>query len=247
MIRTFHDVAALARGASELFARTAQSAVKQRGRFTVALSGGNSPRPLYELLAGPENIPRTPWEKVFVFWGDERYVPPEDNRSNSGQAWPLLLDHVPVSTDQVFPMYRSELSPDEAATAYEERIRRHFDQEPPRFDLILLGCGENGHTASLFPGTPVLEETERLVAPVQVQGQDIARLTFTTSLINQARMIVFIAYGQKKASIIQAVLAGPHRPKVLPAQLIKPSNGVMYWFLDSEAAAKLVSPPSPEN
>jgi len=244
MIRTFHNVAALARGAADLFARTARSSIEQRGRFTVALSGGGSPRPVYELLAEPENLRRVPWENVFVFWGDERYVPLRDDRSNAGRAQSVLLDHVPIPPANIFPIYDERLSPDEAAAAYEKKIRDHFGHAAPRFDLILLGCGENGHTASLFPETPVLEESERLVAPVRVAHQDIARVTLTVPLLNMARITAFIAFGSRKASVVRDVINGPRQPEKLPAQLIQPVDGVMYWYLDTEAASALVSPPA---
>ncbi len=242
MIRTFHNVAALARGAADLFARTAKNSIEQHGRFTVALSGGSSPHPVYELLAEPENHRRVPWEKVYVFWGDERYVPLHDDRSNAGRARSVLLDHVPIPPENVFPIYDERLTPDEAAAAYERKIRDHFGHDAPRFDLILLGCGENGHTASLFPETPVLEESERLVAPVRVADQDIARVTLTIPLLNMARVIAFIAFGSKKASIVREVINGPRQPEKLPAQFIQPADGVMFWYLDTEAASALVSP-----
>jgi 6-phosphogluconolactonase len=238
MILIYDDLEALSHAAAGLFFQKAQHAVAERGWFAVALSGGSTPRRTYELLAEPPCRDRVPWSQVHVFWGDERCVPAGDPRSNARLAREALLDHVPVLADQVHPIDCAE-APDQAAATYEALLRRFFGDEPPRFDLVFLGLGENGHTASLFPRTPVLEEQKRWVAAVQPAGQDLQRVTLTAPLLNQAAVVAFLVSGADKAGVLRAVLEGPHDPRRLPAQLIAPPDGILQWLLDEPASQLL--------
>ena len=238
MIRVFDDPEALSRGAAEFLVKAAKDAVAQRGQFSVALSGGGTPRPTYELLAQSPYRDEIDWRRVHIFWGDERCVPWDDPRSNARLAREALLAHVPIPASQVHPMDCLSV-PEEGARRYEALLRAYFGDGEPRFDLILLGLGENGHTASLFPGDPALSETERWVAPVYVAEQDLHRLTLTAACINQARAVAFLVAGAAKAAVVREVIQGPWDPRRLPAQLIAPEPGELHWFLDQAAAGEL--------
>jgi len=233
----YRDPEALSHGAAELFVKAAAERVAASGRFTIALSGGSTPRRTYELLAAPPYRDRVPWAVVHVFWGDERCVPPDDERSNERLARQLLLDRVPVPAAQIHPM-RGAADPAGAAAAYEALLRREIGDRPG-LDFVLLGLGDNGHTASLFPGTPVLEERTRLAAAVYVAEQRMFRITLTAPFINRAALVAFVAAGDGKAQVVHDVLDGPRDPSRLPAQLIQPVPGELHWLLD-RAAARLV-------
>lgn len=239
MIQVHPDAESLSRAAAELFAGEARRAVAARGRFAVALSGGDTPRRTYQLLARPPWRDEVPWARVHVFWGDERCVPPEDPRSNERMAREALLDHVPLPSEQIHPI-RCPADPRGAAARYESVLRDFFGSNPPRFDLIFLGLGENGHTASLFPDTPVLEEQARWVAEVYVSEQDLYRITLTAPLINRGAMVAFLVTGAGKAEVLRKVLEGPEEPRRLPARLIRPAGGEVRWLVDREAG-RLVS------
>lgn len=238
MIRVFNDYEALSQGAAEMFADLADQAISSYGRFSVALSGGNTPRRMHEILTAEPLRKKVRWEMVHVFWGDERCVPPDDPRSNYLMARQTLLDHVPVPSNHIHPI-RGDLHPDEAATQYETELRTFFAGQPPVFDLILLGLGDNAHTASLFPHTPVLNEKKRWVADVFVAEQDMYRVTLTAPLINQARDAVFLVSGSDKAAALHSVLEGAYQPHELPAQLIHPSGAHPIWLVDKAASHKL--------
>jgi 6-phosphogluconolactonase len=190
MITVFKDTAELSRTAAELFVQAAREAVEQNGRFTVALTGGSSPVQLYRLLAQSPYREQVPWEQTYVFWGDERWVPLTDERSNAKMALDTFLSQVPVPPAQIYPMW-GEGEPEEFAHQYEALLQQHFHQQAPVFDLILLGMGDDGHTASLFPGTEVLQENSRWVLAYYLKPQSMYRVTLTAPLINQARKIVF--------------------------------------------------------
>jgi 6-phosphogluconolactonase len=236
MIRVYADLEALSRAAATLVVGQANQAVAARGRFSVALAGGGTPRRTYELLAAPPLVDQGPWDRVHVFWGDERCVPPDDPRSNARMARQAWLDHVPIPAGQIHPMDCAG-DPDAAARDYEAGLREFFAGAAPRLDLVLLGLGDNGHTASLFPGTPVLAEHERWAAAVYVAAGGLYRVTLTAPLINQAAQVVFLVAGRAKAEILRDVLQGPRDPARLPAQLIQPQNGELLWLADREAAA----------
>lgn len=238
MIRICHDLEALSLAAAELFATEARQAVLAHGRFTVALSGGITPRRTYELLAREPFIEQVPWQSTHIFWGDERCVPADDPRNNALMARQTLLDHVPVPPEQIHSMV-CDSSPLEAAAAYEKLLRSTFNSGSSRFDLVLLGLGENGHTASLFPGTSVLEDQQRWVGEVYVADEGLHRLTLTAPAINQAALVVFLVAGSEKAPILRKVLQEAQDPRSIPAKLIKPVDGGLLWLVDRDAARLL--------
>jgi 6-phosphogluconolactonase len=235
MITVYADLESLSRAAAALVVTQANLAVAARGRFSLALAGGNTPRRTYELLAQPPFLDQAPWDRMHVFWGDERCVPLDDPRSNARMARNAWLDHVPIPPNQIHPLNCAP-GPAAAARKYEARLREFFAGQPPRLDLVLLGLGHDGHTASLFPDTPVLEEKGRWVAEVSLAEPDLHRVTLTAALINQAAVVAFLVAGRSKAGILREVRHGPRDPRRLPAQLIQPQNGDLFWLADREAA-----------
>ena len=238
MIHIFNDIPALNTAVAEFFINTAIEAIEKRDRFTVALTGGSSPAGLYQLLTTSPYSEQISWEKVFVFWGDERWVPLDDGKSNAKMAFETLLNQVPIPKEQIFPMWNGQRDPAQYAEEYEQLIRQHLGLEGS-FDLILLGMGDDGHTASLFPGTEVLQETSKWVDAYYLKAQEMYRITLTAPLINQAYRIAFIAYGQNKAHALKEVLQGERNIQLYPAQLIRPTQGEANWFVDEAAAALL--------
>ena len=237
-IQIYPDLEALGRAAAELFASRARDAVQTHGRFVVALAGGNTPKGAYELLNGPPFHEQVPWEKVHVFFGDERCVPPNDPRSNQRMARRALLDRVPLPPGQVHPI-PCDAPPGKAAEQYETLLRDFFTGASPRFDLVFLGMGEDGHTASLFPGATALEERDRWTTWVCPPAQELCRVTLTTPIINQTAVAAFLVSGEGKAPTLRDVLEGPNDPRKLPAQLIQPSDGELIWLVDESAASQL--------
>jgi 6-phosphogluconolactonase len=237
----FDDLEALARGAAEAVAGAAARAVAEHGRFTIALAGGSTPRRLYALLADPRAPFRTriPWGRVHVFFGDERHVPPNDPDSNYRLAREALLDHVrPGSVHRM----RGDL-PDAAAAAaaYEEELERFFgasaaDGTPPTLDLVLLGLGPDGHTASLFPGSAALEERRRWVAAPWITRLRAHRLTLTLPVLDRAREVLFLVAGADKADALAQVLGGGDGDAPLPAARVRPEGGAPRWYVDRDAA-----------
>jgi 6-phosphogluconolactonase len=216
----------------------AHKTIDTKGKFTLVLSGGNTPNQLYTLLASDAFSKRMPWKNTVVFWGDERCVGLEDKLNNAHVAISLLLDKVAIPKSNIFPI-PVNLPPAEAAIEYEKQIHSFFGNTTPRFDLILLGMGDNAHTASLFPGTDILQETTRLVKEVYVEEQKMFRITMTAPLINLAHTVVFLLTGKSKAQTLKTVLSVPYQPAIYPVQLIKPIDGKLYWFTDAEAASLL--------
>jgi 6-phosphogluconolactonase len=237
------DAQALAARAAELFVTLAQRAAQEEGaRFTVALSGGSTPKALYSLLGAPPYVGQVPWERVHLFWGDERHVPPDDAESNYRMVREALLSKITIPAENVHRV-RAEL-PDasDAARDYADNLRGFFDLQPdqwPRFDLVLLGLGPDGHTASLFPGTDALRNTSDLMAAPFVQKFDAHRITMTAPVLNNAAVVAFLIAGEEKAGVLRDVIEGSRQPDTLPAQLIAPTNGTLLWMLDEAAAGKL--------
>ncbi|MDB5250447.1 MAG: 6-phosphogluconolactonase [Segetibacter sp.] len=225
--------------AAEYFVKTADEAIAKQGRFTVALSGGSSPKGLFELLAS-EYHSKVDWTKVFFFFGDERYVPADHPDSNALMAKKALFDSLKISPNQIFAIDTS-LQPKETAEAYQKEIEKHFAPGLPTFDLILLGLGDDAHTASLFPHTEVVNATEIGVKEIFVPEKNVYRITFTAPLINLAYHIAFLVFGSSKAEAVRHVLKGDKEYNSYPAQLIQPSNGDVAWFMDEEAALKINS------
>ncbi|HEX7285457.1 MAG TPA: 6-phosphogluconolactonase [Candidatus Angelobacter sp.] len=233
------DAAALAREAASEFAKCAEAAVAQRGRFSVALSGGNTPRAVNELLA-EQYKNSLPWEKIFFFFGDERHVPPTHPDSNYRMANESLFSRAPVPPENVFRM-QTELAADRAAQKYEDALRQFFQLPAgswPQFDLIFLGLGDDGHTASLFPGTAALNESSRLVVANPVEKLKTDRITFTFPVLNHAREVLFLVAGGGKAPILREVLR-PSNGATYPAQMVHPEGGRVLWLADQEAARLL--------
>ena len=235
------DPDALAEAAATAFEVATNEAVRARGRAFVALSGGSTPKRMGALLAGDRFREEIPWDRLELFWGDERWVPLADPESNAGAARRGWIDRVPVPTASVHPWPTEEGEPDAAAAAYAETLRRCFgvDGGLPRFDLVLLGMGDDGHTASLFPRTRALAERERLAVDNFVPKLGASRLTLTVPVLNAGREVVFLAAGDGKAETLRDVLEGPARPDDLPSQLISPTAGPPVWLVD-RAAARLL-------
>jgi 6-phosphogluconolactonase len=223
----------------------ARASVAANGTCTLALSGGSTPRILYELLARPVFAEQIPWQDIHVFWGDERHVPPDHPDSNFRMANQALLSHVPIPAANIHRIPAELPNADTVAVAYADDLRRAFhlgadDQTAlPRFDLIMLGMGEDGHTASLFPHSPGLNERKALVVANPVPKLDTTRLTFTLPVINNAARVWFLVTGGTKANVLKAVLEGPRQPETLPSQLINPTDGELCFLLDAMSAAAL--------
>ncbi len=242
-IEMFPNGDALTERAVALFLEAARDAVQARGRFTVALTGGSGPVGTYERLArSPEAVD---WAKAFIFLGDERFVPPDDARSNYGQARRLLLDHVPVPPDQVFPVPTGAASPAEAASEYAETLARVFGVTPggplPAFDLILLGMGDDGHCASLFPHMPTLAVADAwtVSSPPGTLPPPVNRVTVTFPVLNAARRVVFLVGGENKASAVKDIFEGGATVEQHPAAGVNPAHGTLTWLLDKAAAGLL--------
>jgi len=222
----------------------AEGAITTRGQFAVALAGGSTPRPVYERLAAKELAARVDWSRVQVFWGDERCVSPEHPESNYRMARETLLDRVPIPLNNVHRI-KGEMEPRQAAEEYERTLRAFFasgtgGSEPTvRLDLVVLGMGEDAHTASLFPHTAVLHECTRWVVAHYIEKLGGWRITLTPVAINAARNVTFIVSGSGKAETLRRVLTEPYQPEVLPAQMIRPTDGHLLWLIDSAAATLL--------
>ncbi|MFZ2095343.1 MAG: 6-phosphogluconolactonase [Anaerolineales bacterium] len=238
MIRVFNDLEALSQAAAELFTVQSRQASINCGRFSVALSGGETPRRLYQILATRPYRERIHWKDVHVFWSDERCVPADDPRSNARMATEMLLNHVPIPPENIHPILCNQ-SPQQAAIQYEKELKEFFSTQNPNFHLVLLGLGENGHTASLFPHTPVLNEKVRWISEVYITELSMYRVTFTAPIINQANQVIFLVSGAEKAQVLEDVLEGAYQPHELPAQLIRPNGQHPIWLVDRAASHKL--------
>lgn len=234
-VLVFENTADLYRAAAAAVARTIDDAVRRAGRCALALAGGNTPRGLYRALAGPagEGIP---WHRLHLFWGDERYVPHDDPRSNYGMVRETLLDHVACPPSNVHPVPTSGDDPAAAAREYESTLGAFFAPGPVRFDLVLLGLGPDGHTASLFPGSSALDERTRLVAAVTGPDGATQRVTLTPPALRSAEATFFLVAGSKKSGALEALLSGAADPRRHPAAGVLPPGGTVTWWVDREAA-----------
>jgi 6-phosphogluconolactonase len=223
---------------ADYFVKVAGEAIAERKKFTVALSGGSSPKKLYELLASLSYADKVEWGKVYFFFGDERNVPQTDKDSNYLMAKKALFDPLYIEPSNIFAVDTS-LSPEQAAQKYQDEIEQFFDEDELRFDLVLLGLGDNSHTASLFPYTHVLHDRTPGVKAVFLADQNVFRITLNAPLINEARYIAFLVYGEGKAEAVHHVLEDDEDIENYPAQLIDAIDGDVEWFLDSAAAEKL--------
>lgn len=242
-IRVFRDPDDLARGAAEEFFRRAVTSIQERGRFTVVLSGGSTPVRLFrKLAAGDPGKGPFSWSSVHFFWGDERSVPFGHPESNFGSARAALLSRIEIPPANLHPVPLDGKDATGAAIAYENEIRTFFklpEDRLPRFDLVLLGLGSDGHTASLFPGTAAVEESKRLVVAPWLEKLGKFRITMTVPVFNQARCAIFLVAGAGKADTVRKILEGEDRPGRFPAGLIRPVSGELFWFLDRQAAGKI--------
>lgn len=228
---------AVAQAVADAFVNDAQAAIGERGRFFVALAGGTTPKAAYALLAQPPRRERVDWQRVNVFFGDERCVPPDSDQSNYKMANDALLHNVNIPESNVHRM-RGEDAPEKAAADYADVLVREIGN-PPRFDLIMLGMGADGHTASLFPGTDPRQDENRLVRSIYVKKMSAHRITFTPRVINAARHVIVATEGASKAPALFAVLKGTYDPAVHPIQIIAPAEGRLTWYVDRAAAAQL--------
>ena len=240
VVNICHDVAELTRQVAERFVHLAMASVEVNNRFVVALSGGTTPKNLYSLLSQKEFSERIPWDKVHFFWGDERCVAHDHPESNYGMVEDALLSHVAIPETNVHATMGQELDPSGAAFDYERQLKDFFGlshQAVPQFDLVLLGLGPDGHTASLFPGTEALKESKRLVMSVFVEKFNSYRLTITLPVINQARHVFFLIEGTGKEEILYQVFETT--PPQFPAQFVMPIPGSLEWWVDALSAEKL--------
>jgi 6-phosphogluconolactonase len=238
-IEVFSNLEALSLRAASIFVSASRDSIGTKKRFAVAISGGSTPRRLYTLLGSQAYRHQVDWRHVHFFWADERCVPKDDEASNFRTAFDTLLSKVALP-DKNIHRIKGEEAPDNAARDYEEEVKRFLgESERPRFDLIILGMGEDGHTASLFPGSKSLEETVRLAIPVYLEEPKKNRITLTLPALNNADQILFLVTGASKAPVLSEILGERGKKKGFPAGLIRPANGNVTWLIDHEAAAKL--------
>lgn len=243
-VQVLVDADEIARVAADEFVRHALETVRMKGLFTVALSGGSTPKELYSLLASEAGSfrARVPWDKIHFFWGDERHVPPDHSDSNYRMVYEAMLSRVPVPLENIHRIKSENPDADKAAEGYERVLHEFFRSETvylPLFDLVLLGMGSDGHTASIFPGTEVILEQKRFVVAYRVEKLNSYRITLTPLVLNNAACVVFLVTGQEKAEMLRVVLQGPYQPERFPAQLIRPTNGRLLWLVDQAAASML--------
>jgi 6-phosphogluconolactonase len=235
-IKVLRDASAIAREAAERIVKLSEDAIESRGRFSIALAGGSTPKTLYTLLASPEFVTRLDWPAVDLFFGDERVVPPDHKDSNYRMAHESLISKVPIPLDNVYRM-RGEADPNEAAKEYGLMLKEHFGDQG--LDLVLLGMGDDGHTLSLFPGTKAVTEKDHRVVANYAENSTTGkswRITMTAPFINKARNVIVMLTGASKAQRLKEVLEGPREPERLPIQLIQPVDGQMTWLIDAGAA-----------
>lgn len=225
-VESFDNAELLVKAAADFIIKVAAESIAYRGQFTIALSGGSTPLALYALLAKPPYKNKIDWENTFIFWGDERCVPADDAENNSHNAKKVWLEKVPLPKENIFPI-PVDILPEIAAEKYEQTIKEFFNNDNPKFDLILLGMGKDGHTASLFPHSEILNERKALVKEVCDEGIEPQRISFTVPLINNAKHKLFLVAGKEKAAMLKTVLEGEIKPEKYPAQMIKDA----LWFV----------------
>jgi 6-phosphogluconolactonase len=237
-IKVYSDNIALTKATAELFVALAQEAINTNGRFSVALSGGSTPYALFTLLATPEYAAKIDWSKTYLFWGDERHIPPDSPDSNYNMTYATLISKINIPAENVLRIL-GEDEPEAAAQAYEDILHNFFGNDQPAFDFQLLGMGDDGHTASLFPGTAAVHEQKKWVVAHYVEKVGMWRITLTPTAINASKTIAFVVSGSGKADRLKSVLEGDYDPDLQPSQIVKPINGKLLWLLDEAAAAKL--------
>ena len=241
-VRILPDATAIAKRAAEEFIKSANAAAKAKGSFSVSLSGGSTPKALYALLASDEMRGQLPWDKMQLFFGDERHVEPTHPDSNFRMATEAMISKAQLKPEQVHRMKAENADTEQAAREYEQELRSHFhlgDGQAPPFDLVLLGMGNEGHTLSLFPGTKALRDNGRLVVRNWVGKLYTERVTLSAPAVNNAALVIFMVAGTDKALALKGVLEGPYEPEQLPAQLIDPKHGRLLWLVDTAAGGML--------
>jgi 6-phosphogluconolactonase len=233
------EAAELAQESARRFAELAEVFTGDTGRFTVALSGGSTPKAMFQILAEKPFADALPWRSIYFFWGDERCVPPDHADSNYRMASESLLSKVPIPAENIFRIPAEDDDHQRAAARYSETLQKFFGEEWPHFDLVFLGMGADGHTASLFPGTKALKAHDRIAAANYVDKFQSWRITLTADAINRARNVIFLVAAQDKAPALKEVIEGPRNPELYPSQLIDPFYGTLLWMID-EAAASLL-------
>lgn len=228
----------LAKAAADFVTKRIKDTLQSKDRFTIALSGGSTPKALHELLAKAPYVEQIPWAQLHIFWGDERYVPIDDEQNNAGMAYDTLLGHVYTPESQIH-VWRTDLEPEAAAADYNRILHDYFGNTGPTFDLVLLGMGDDGHTLSLFPGTEVVHEQTAWTKAYFLTQQNMFRLTLTAPVVNRANCVLFLVSGPKKAESLKEVLEGTYNPDKYPSQEIKPEDGELVWLVDEKAAANL--------
>lgn len=211
----------------------------KQDRFTIALSGGNTPKNLYKLLVSAKYKDAIDWSKMHFFWGDERFVPFNDERNNAKMAFGELLNHVPANKKYIHVIETTGLEPEESAMKYEKILHDYFDSQANTFDLVMLGLGNDAHTLSLFPGYEVVTENTKWVSALYLEKQEMHRITLTPAVVNRASRVAFLVSGGDKAAALYHVFTSEHEPYLYPAQIIQPFNSELYWFYDEPAAADL--------
>jgi 6-phosphogluconolactonase len=238
MLHILESADTLLSALADFVVTVAKESIKTNDRFSFVLSGGSSPKKLHQLLASDKYRNKIDWNKVYFFFGDERYVPADHADSNYLMAKNTLFNPLQIKDDHIFRM-NTDLTPAEAAIDYEKKLKTYFTNQSVRFDLILLGLGDNSHTASLFPHTSVLHEKEMMVKEIYVDEVKMFRITLTAPCINQAANIAFLVFGVGKAEAVKHILEDESNIEEYPAQLIKPLNGQLHWFMDMEAASRI--------
>lgn len=239
MIHIEKDPQALSQSLAEWITQTIETTLQTKDRFTWVLTGGNSPKLLYELLASGPYQERIAWEKLHIFWGDERAVPFNDDRNNAKMTYEHLLNKVPVPPGQVHVM-RTDIEPEQSAQEYQKILHEYFSKQGNSFDLVLSGMGDDGHTLSLFPGTKVIHEKEAWVKAFYLESQKMYRITLTAPIVNRATAVAFLTFGANKAKALHQVLEGTSNVDLYPSQIIQPVSGNLHWFVDKAAASLLM-------
>jgi 6-phosphogluconolactonase len=238
-IQVLPDLEAMSHKAAEVFVKLSRTCIAFQGKFSAAISGGSTPRKLYSLLGSAEYSPQVDWQKAHFFWVDERCVPKEHEESNFKTAFDRLLSKISIPGENIHRI-KGEEDPDQAARDYEKEVRKFFGMPGlPMFDLVILGMGEDGHTASLFPGSQSLEETSRLAVPVYLEKPNRNRITLTLPVLNNATQILFLVAGHSKADLVNEILGNGAKKERYPAGHIAPIRGDLLWLIDQEAARKL--------
>jgi 6-phosphogluconolactonase len=237
-LHVFNDPDELSHAVAKWMADIIASTLKKSDRFTIALSGGSTPKLLHKILAADPYKEQIDWSKLHIFWGDERDVPFEDDRNNAKMAYDTLLNFVPVPPSQVHVM-RTDIPAAESAAEYEKILHTYFDGAAASFDLVLLGMGDDGHTLSLFPGTAAVHEEKAWAIAYYLKAQDMSRITLTKTIVNRSARVAFMTTGTGKAHALKEVLKGDYNPDLYPSQEIKPVTGELHWFVDEAAASGL--------